>query len=204
MKKMTAFVTIALLVCIATFALIAFAHNQNRNENRNASDSYLTVDNDDDFPGKYSAEDNQGEDSEGPLYSIGSSWTGYSFNDNGELRVGASGWGYLSCSTDNENYRTRYSLHAKVPDNLQNPSERNPQTLPRDGSFSDCVTVSGEGNGNAFNLGGASGSASASGKNPSNEAQHNTSAASPTPVTARNLVKICDWCGWDEGCSGCE
>ena len=63
MKKMTAFFTIALLVCIATF--VAFA-----NINRDVSHCFLTVDND--FPAGYSDEDCTGTDSEGPLYSTAS------------------------------------------------------------------------------------------------------------------------------------
>ena len=187
MKKMTAFFTIALLVCIAIF--VAFASNQNRY----ASYSFLVLEGpDDDFPGEYSDEDNTGTDGEGPLYSTASSWFGYYRNDNGDLKCAASGYGYVSCSTDNENYETTYSLYAKVPSGLQDPHERNPQTLPIEGSFSDSVTRSGEGNGMLYTRGGASGSASASGKNPSNGDQHNTSAASPTPTTARELEIIDD------------
>ena len=185
MKKMTAFFTIALLVCIATF--VAFASNQNRD----ASYCFLTREAPDDFPGQYSDEDNTGTDSEGPLYSTGSSWFGYYYDDD-KLRCGACGYGYVSCSTDNENYETTYNLYAKVPSGLQNPNVREPQTLQRDGSFTDSVYVSGEGNGLFFSLGGASGSAGANGNNPSNGDQHNTSAASPTPTTARDLEIIDD------------
>ncbi len=201
MKKMTAFVTIALLVCITIF--VAFAANQN--QNRYASYCFLTVDVDDVFPGPYSDEASTGTDGEGPLWSTGSSWTGYYHNDNGDLRFGVSGYGYVACDPDNPNYETEYSLSAKIPDNLHYLSERTPQTVKKFGSFSKSVFLDGEGNGANFLLGGASGSASASGKNPSNENQHNTSAASPTPVTARDLEIIgdCDWCN-GEGCSGCE
>ena len=185
MKKMTAFFTIALLVCIAI--CVAFASNQNRD----ASYCFLSVDVDDDFPSDYSDEDCTGTDSEGPLYSTGSAWTGYYYN-NGALKFGASGYGYVSCSSDNSNYRTTYNLHAKVPADLAFVNERKPQALPRDGSFSKSVYVSGDGNGAHFSLGGSSGSASASGKNPSNDAQNNTSAASPTRITARDLEYIHD------------
>ena len=186
MKKMTAFVTIALLVCITIF--VAFAANQNRY----ASYCFLTVDVDDVFPGPYSDEASTGTDGEGPLWSTASSWTGYYHNDNGELKFGASGYGYVACDPDNQNYRTTFSLYAKVPDNLQYPSERNPDTLPRDGFFTKSVFLDAEGNGMNFSIGGASGSASASGHNLSNDDQHNTSAASPTPVTARDLETIDD------------
>ena len=184
MKKMTAFFSIALLVCIATF--VAFASNQNRD----ASYCFRTREAPDDFPGLYSDESNTGTDSEGPLYSTGSSWFGYFRDDNEALRCGASGYGYVSCSTDNENYETTYSLYAKVPETLQNPNVRNPQTLPMEGSFSDSVYRSGEGNGMLFSMGGAIGRASARGKNPSNGDQHNTSAKSPTPETAGYLEDI--------------
>lgn len=185
MKKMTTFFTIALLVCIAIF--VAFAANQNRDVSR----CFLVVANpDDNLPHEYSDVDCTGTDSEGPLWSTGSSWSGYYRNDNGELRYGASGYGYVSCSTDNDNYETRYTVHAKVPENLQFPNERNPQTVKKFGSFSESITVDGEGDGMFFNMGGASGSASARGKNPSNGDQHNTSAASPTPSNARDLEII--------------
>ena len=187
MKKMTAFFTIALLVCIAI--VVAFASNQNRD----MSLSHLVVAHpDDDLPFEHSQEDNAGNDSEGPLRSVGTSVFVYYRNDNGDLKCYASGYGYVSCSTDNENYETTYSLYAKVPSGLQDPHERNPQTLPIEGSFSDSVTRSGEGNGMLYTRGGASGSASASGHNPSNDDRHNTSAASPTPSTTRELEIIDD------------
>ena len=184
MKKLTAFFTIAILVCIATF--VVFASNQNRD----VSHCFLIREGpNDDFPGDYSDEDNTGTDSEGPLYSTASSWFGY-YRSGGDLRCAASGYGYVSCSPSNSNYITTYSLYAKVPSGLQSPNERNPQTLPRKGSFSDSVSRSGEGNGMLYSRGGASGSASARGNNPSNGDQHNTSAASPTPSTARDLEII--------------
>ena len=183
MKKMTAFFTIALLVCIAI--CVAFAANQNRD----VSHCFLIKDVDDDFPGPFSDEDCTGTDSEGPLYSTGSAWTGY-YHENGDLRFGASGYGYVSCYTDNGNYKTTYKLHVKVPAALAFVNERNPEENERRGSFSDSEYVSGEGNGDNFSLGGASGSASASGKNPSNNAQHSTSAAAPTRVTARDIERI--------------
>ena len=182
MKKMTAFFTIALLVCIATF--VAFASNQNRN----SFVCRLYVPNpDDNIPHTYKSEYNYGSDSEGPLSSSGASYTGYWRNGNEELRFGASGSGYVNCYTDHDKYETTYKLYAKVPEALQYPHERNPQTLPKVGSFSDSVSRAGEGNGLFFSLGGASGSAEAGGKNPSNNDQHNTSATSPTAATARVL-----------------
>ena len=76
MKKLTAFFTLALLVCIVTF--VAFASNLNRD----VSHCFLILKGpDDDFPGMYSDEDNTGTDSEGPLYSAASSWFGYYRND---------------------------------------------------------------------------------------------------------------------------
>ena len=168
MKKMTAFFTIALLVCIAI--CVAFASSQNHN--RDVSHCFLTHEGpDDDFPGDYSDEDCTGTDSEGPLYSTGSAWTGY-YHENGDLRFGASGYGYVSCYTDNANYRTTYNLHAKVHPNLAFVNERNPETSEQRGSFSDSEYVYGDGNGANFSLGGAIGSGSASGKNPSNGDQH--------------------------------
>lgn len=184
MKKMTTFFTIALLVCIAI--CVAFAGNQNRDR----SVSYVYPHNpDEDLPGPCKSVYNYGSDSEGPLSSSGYSYTGYWLNENEEnkIRFGANASGYVSCSTDNDNYRTTYKLYAKVPSGLQFPNERNPETLPKFGSFSESVSRAGEGNGMSYAIGGASGSASASGKNPSNGAQHTTSAASPTPVTAREL-----------------
>ena len=198
MKKMTAFFTSALLVCIAIFA--AFASNQNRY----ASYSYLKVAQpSDDIPFALSDEGNTGTDGEGPLYSTASSWFGYYRNDDGDLRCGASGYAYVCCYTDNENYRTTYNLYAKVPDVFQYPNVRNPQTLPREGSFSDSVTRSGEQDAAVHSPRGSSGSASANGKNLSNGDQDNTSAASPTPSTARDLDVICDACN-DSGCSLCS
>ena len=184
MKKMTAFFSIALLVCIATF--VAFASNQNRDR----SVSHLYVANpDDNLPHTYKSQYNYGSDSEGPLSSSGASYSGY-YRKNEELKFGATGSGYVSCSTDNENYETTYSLYAKVPSGLQYPNVRNPQTIKQFGSFSKSVSRAGEGNGMFYSMGGSSGSASASGKNPSNNDQHNTSAASPTPSTARDLEEI--------------
>ena len=183
MKKMTAFFTIALLVCIAI--CVAFAANQNRD----VSHCFLIKDVDDDFPGDFSDEDCTGTDSEGPLYSTGSAWTGY-YHENGDLRFGASGYGYVSCSTDNENYKTTYSLHAKVHPNLAFVNERKPEAETVKSHFYKSVYVSGDGNGAGFSLGGSIGSASASGKNPSNGAQNNTSAAAPTRVTARDIEHI--------------
>ena len=149
MKKMTTFFTIVLLVCIATF--VAFASNQNRD----VSDSYLVVDVNDDFPGKYSDEDNTGTDSEGPLYSTASSWSGYYLNDNGDLKFSACGYGYVSCSTNNENYKTTYSLHAKVHPNLAFVNERKPEAETVKSHFYKSVYVSGDGNGAGFSLGGS-------------------------------------------------
>jgi len=60
MKRLTAFFTIAILVCIATF--VAYASNQNRD----MSYSLLVREGpDDDFPGQYKRESNSGVDSEG-------------------------------------------------------------------------------------------------------------------------------------------
>ena len=182
MKRLTAFFTIAILVCIATF--VAFASNQNRDK----STSILVREGpDDDFPGQYSYQSNSGVDSQGPLYSAGYSNFSYFRNDDGDLRCSAGAVAYVSCSSSNANYRTTYTLYAKVPELCQNPNVRNPQTLPRDGSFSHGVYRYGQTNGNWLAMGGSSGSASASGKNLSNNDQHVTSAASPTPETARDL-----------------
>ena len=186
MKKLTAFFTIALLVCIVI--LVAFASNQNRD----VSHCFLIREEPDDFPGLYSDEDNTGTDSEGYLYSTASSWFGYYRNDDGDLRCAASGYGYVSCSPSHENYETTYSLYAKVPEDLIYPYFREPEVLPELGSFSNSVSWSGEGNGNAFSMGGASGSASARGEDLTNGDVHNTSAASPTPSTARDLEIIDD------------
>ena len=165
MKILKAFFTIAILVCIATF--VVFASNQNRD-----ASYYLTVlqstIHEDLTAGDISDQDNTGTDSEGPLYSTGSSWSGYYLNEDGEFKYGASGYGYVSCNTDNENYKTTYTLYAEVPAGLQHPYFRNPQTLPMLGSFSKSVFVWGEADGMLYVLGGSSGSASASGKNLSN------------------------------------
>ena len=97
MKKMTAFFTIALLVCIATF--VAFA-----NINRDASSSTLVMaQTDDNLPVyiKVQSEFNSGVDSQGPLYSAGS--TGYWYYRSGEdLMININGYGYVSCSTDED------------------------------------------------------------------------------------------------------
>ena len=183
MKKLTAFFTIALLVCIATF--VAFA-----NINRVTSCSTLVMaQTDDNLPVeiKVQSEFNSGVDSQGPLYSAGS--TGYWYYRSGEdLMININGAASVSCSPDNEDYRTTpYSVSAKVPGNLDNPPERTPQTLPRDGSFSHYVYRAGDGNGLLYGRSGAHGKASATGKDPANGDQHSTSAEAPTPVTARNL-----------------
>ena len=184
MKKLTAFFTIALLVCIAIF--VAFASNQNRE----TSWACLTREGpDDDFPGEYSSKDCTGSDSEGPLWSTASSGFWY-YRDNGDLMCGASGYGYISCSPSNDNYRTEYKLYAGVPDSFPvYPHERKPDEKTRKGSFSDSEYVSGEDKGNRHSMAGTnpSGSASARGEDP-NGAVNNTSAASPTPSTARDLV----------------
>ena len=177
MKKITAFFTITLLVSIVIF--VAFASNQNRDTSRSR---LVHAQPDDNLPFEVKSESNSGVDSEGPLYSVGYSQFSYFRNDNGDLRCSAGGMGYVSCSSTNANYETTYTLYAKVPSGLQDPNERNPQTLPKEGFFSDSVYRSGEGNGAHYTRGGASGSASASGMNPSNGDQHNTSAASPTPT----------------------
>ena len=182
MKKLTAFFTIALLVCIATF--VAFA-----NINRNASSSTLVwAQPDDNLPAEVEvkSEYNWGVDSQGPLYSAGS--TGYSYYLSGEdLMISINGAASVSCYTDNDNYRTKYTVSAKVPGNIDNPNERTPQTLPKDGSFSHYVYRAGDGSGVLYGRDGAHGKASATGKNRSNNAQHSTSAEAPTPETARDL-----------------
>lgn len=201
MKRLTAFFTIAILVCIATF--VVFASNQNRD----ISSSTITVLTDTlhEFltAGDILSEDNSAADSEGPLTSWGHAWSSYFLNEDGELRFDASGYGYVSCYTDNLNYKTTYTLYAKVPVGVQYPNERNPQTLPKLGSFYDYVSRDGDANGLFYSLGGSSGSASASGINPSNGDQHNTSAATPTPITARNLYIVCEECD-HKGCSLCD
>ncbi len=201
MKRLTAFFTIAILVCIATF--VVFASNQNRDE----SYSHLTVlqstIHEDLTAGDISDQANSGTDSEGPLYSTADAWSGYYLNEDGEIKYGASGYGYVSCNSDNENYKTTYTLYAEVRAGLQHPYFRNPQTLPRMGSFYDSVFRSGEADGMFYTLGGSRGSGSASGKNLTTGAQHNTSAATPTPATARDLEIICDACD-DYGCSLCD
>lgn len=199
MKKWTAFFTIAILVCIATFVVFA------SNPNRDVSYSQMVVaqPSDNISPFGLSDIDNTGTDSEGPLWSTASSWSGWYRNKDGDLKCGASGYGYVSCYTDNENYETTYSLYAEVPVPFQDPNFRNPQALPMEGSFYDSVYRWGELNASSHNPRGSRGRASASGKNPSNGDQHNTSAASPTPGTARDLEIICDACD-DYGCSLCD
>ena len=188
MKKLTAFFTIALLVCIATF--VAFA-----NINRDASCSTLVMAQPDDnldenlpieIEIKVQSEFNWGVDSQGPLYSAGS--TGYWYYRSGEdLMININGYACVFCYTDNDNYETTYSLSAKVPGNIDIPNERTPQTLPKEGSFSHYVYRAGDGDGVIYGRSGAHGKASATGKNLSNNDQHSTSAEAPTPVTARNL-----------------
>ncbi|MYB94745.1 hypothetical protein F4054_12120 [Candidatus Poribacteria bacterium] len=181
MKKLTAFFTIALLVCLATF--VAFA-----NINRVTSSSTLVMaQTDDNLPAyiNVQSEFNSGVDSQGPLYSAGS--TGYSYSRSGkDLMININGAASVSCSTDNDEYETTYSVSAKVPGNLDNPPERTPQTLPKFGSFSHYVYRAGDGNGKLYGRSGAGGSASATGEDPNGD-QHSTSAEAPTPATARNL-----------------
>lgn len=184
MKKITAFFTITLLVSIAIF--VAFASNQNRDTSRSR---LVYTQPDDNLPFTVKSESNSGVDSEDTLYSVGYSYFSYFRNGDGDLRCSAGGTGYVSCSSTNAQYETTYTLYAKVPEGLDIPYERNPQTLPREGFFSDSVYRSGEGNGKNYSRGGASGSATARGMDPSSGAQHNTSAASPTPTTARDLIE---------------
>ena len=184
MKKLTAFFTIVLLVSIAIF--FAFASNQNRDTSRSR---LVYAQPDDNLPFTVKSESNSGVDSEDTLYSVGYSYFSYFRNGDGDLRCSAGASAYVSCSSTNANYITTYTLYAKVPGTLDIPNVRNPQTLPKKGFFSDSVYRSGEGNGAHYTRGGASGSASASGTDPSSGAQHNTSAASPTPETARDLIE---------------
>ncbi|MYA72390.1 hypothetical protein F4009_22740 [Candidatus Poribacteria bacterium] len=184
MKKLTAFFTIALLVCIATF--VAFASNRNRDS---SCSSLVMAQTDDNLPVeiKVQSESNWGVDSQGPLYSSGS--TGYWYYRSGEdLMISINGAASVSCSTDNEDYRTTYSVSAKVPGNLDIPPERTPDTLPKDGSFSHYVYRAGDGNGKLYGRSDAGGSASATGKDPNGD-QHGTSAEAPTPATARTLYE---------------
>ncbi|MYB95345.1 hypothetical protein F4054_07355 [Candidatus Poribacteria bacterium] len=182
MKKLTAFFIIALLVCIATFVVFA-------NINRDGSSSTLVrAQPDDNLPAyiKVQSEFNSGVDSQGPLYSAGS--TGYSYSRSGkDLIININGAASVSCSTDNANYITTYSVSAKVPGNLDIPPERTPQVQPQKGSFSHYVYRSGDGDAMLYNRNGAWGKGSATGKNPSNNDQHSTSADAPTPATARDL-----------------
>ena len=191
MKKLTAFftITIALLVCIATF--FAFASNQNRDA---SSSTLVMAQSDDNLDGKLpvgveikiKGEFNSGVDSQGPLYSAGSTGYWYHLID-GDLMININGYAYVSCSTDNENYRTTYTVSAKVPGNLDIPPERTPQVLPKDGSFSHYVYRAGDGDAFNFGMFGAWGKAGATGRNPINRDQHGTAAEAPTQATARDL-----------------
>ena len=189
MKKLTAFFTIALLVCIATF--VAFASNINRVTSCSTLTRATPDDNlDENLPVeveiKIKSEYNSGVDSQGPLYSAGS--TGYSYYRSGkDLMITIYGYAVVHCYTDNANYETTYSVSAKVPGDLDDPPERTPQVLPKEGSFCHYVYRAGDGNGLLYKRNGAWGKASATGKNPSNNDQHGTSADAPTPVTARDL-----------------
>ena len=201
MKKMTPFFTIAILVCITTF--VVFASNQNRDR----SYAYLIVaqppDNDL-IPSGISDKSCEGADSEGDLWSTASSWFGYYLRD-GELLCGASAYAYVSCYSSNSSYETSYDLYAEVPDGFQYPNVRDPETQTGYGSFYDSEYRSGEANGMLYSMGGSTpnGSVSATGTNPSSNETHNTSAASPTPSTARDFEIICDACD-DYGCSLCN
>ena len=191
MKKLTAFftITIALLVCIATF--FAFAATRNRDC---SSSTLVMAQPDDNLDNKLPVgveitiklESNSGVDSQGPLYSAGSTGYWYHLID-GDLMININGYAYVSCSTDNENYETTYNVSAKVPGNLDIPPERTPDTEPKEGSFSHYVYRAGDGDAFNFGMFGAWGKAGATGFNPSNRDQHSTEAVAPTPATARNL-----------------
>ena len=198
MKKLTAFLTITLLVCIATF--VAFA-----NHNRDVSYAYLVLaDPDDDFPSMYSQKDGTGTDSEGPLYSTASSGFWYFRNDNddnddnddnGDLMCGASAYAYVSCYPNHDKYETEYDLYAGVPSAFPvYPNVREPDTQTGFGTFYDSEYVSAEDDGTRHSIAGSEpkGKASATGEHPSNKAVNKTSSESPTPSNARDYEVIDD------------
>ena len=202
MKRITVFFTSALLVCIATFVVFAFTTNHNRD----VSYASLAVAQppDNALIGGISDKDGTGTDSEGPLWSTASAWFGFFIQD-GSLRCGASGYAYVACYSSNIRYETLYDLYAKVPELMHIVSVRDPATRTRFGTFYDSITVTGEANGNLYNINTANPEASvlAKGENPSNNDTHNTSSSSPTPSNARDFEIICDACN-DSGCSLCS
>ena len=183
MKNMTTFFMIALFVCIATF--LAFAANKNRD----TSLCQLEFDANDEFPGgPYFSVDNTGSDSEGALWSTASSFSGFYFNEDEDVKFHANSYAYISCMTDNNNYVTKYNLHVKVQATLAFFAERDPEGLVRRGAFADSQFVYGdEGNPLWYKLEDTSAKGSANGENLTTGAQHNTSSEAPTSVTARDI-----------------
>ena len=119
-------------------------------------------------------------------------------------KFAVSAYAYISCSSTNANYETDYDLYAAVPAGFQYPNVRAPDTETKYGSFSDSVFRNGSKDGwwREINTN-PNANASASGTNPSNGETHNTSAATPTVSTARDLYIYCDSCS-DQGCDVCN
>ena len=111
---------------------------------------------------------------------------------------------YVSCWTDNANYKTEYNLYAQVPAGFQYPNYRKIGPITKYGSFSRSTSRSGDKDGWDHEIStNPNGQASASGTNPSDGTTHNTSAFTPTPGSANELTINCGFCD-DSGCDVCN
>ncbi|MDE0482653.1 MAG: hypothetical protein OXI67_08765 [Candidatus Poribacteria bacterium] len=119
-------------------------------------------------------------------------------------KFAVSAYAYVSCSSDNHNYETKYNLRAEVPAGFQYPNVRNPDTQTEEGAFSDYEDRSGSKNGWGHEIStNPNASASANGTNLTSGEKHSTSAATPTPSTARDFDIYCGLCS-DQGCDVCN
>lgn len=117
----------------------------------------------------------------------------------------ASAYAYISCSSDNANYKTSYDLYAEVPSGFHIEPIRDPDTQIEYGSFSDNEfrdgSIDGWDHGSLVKTDPAA-NVSASGLNPSDESTHSTDSEAPTTSTAHDLYVYCDYCS--DGCSICS
>ena len=148
------------------------------------------------------------EDAEGTLTDV----VGFLANEDFKIyraktynrKFAVSAYAYISCSTDNDDYETRYDLYAEVPAGFQFPNVRDPDTQTEEGAFSDSEFRNGDAGGWDHEISTEpNASVSASGTNPSNGETHNTSAATPTISTARDFDIYCGLCS-NSGCDVCN
>ena len=148
------------------------------------------------------------EDAEGTLTDV----VGFLANEDFKIyraktynrKFAVSADAYVSCWTDNANYKTEYNLYAQVPAGFQYPNYRKIGPITKYGSFSRSTSRSGDKDGWDHEIStNPNGQASASGTNPSDGTTHNTSAFTPTPGSANELTINCGFCD-DSGCDVCN